>query len=520
MRTTCLRALFALMAIFALLGCQAPLPQQSARVSAPATALPEPDYWPTAAWQASAPEQQGMDSARLVAMFDAIDREQIDLHSLLIVRNGYVVTEAYFAPYGPAVKQQVASVTKSVTGMLVGIAMNQGLITSTGQSMLEFFPGRTVANLDENKRGVTLEHLLTMTSGLDCSDAAGDRDRMFQSSDWVQFALDLPMSAAPGSQFTYCSPAANLLSPILSRATGKSIRELANETLFAPLGIPPAGPDDWASDPRGISQGFSGLTLTPRDMARLGFLYLHAGRWGSQQVVPADWVAKSAAPRAAVEAGRGYGYLLWVDEERAYYSALGLGGQDIHILPAENLVVVFTAAVDGATHDHAVMRLLDDYIIPSMVSAQPVPANPAAQAQLQARIDRAAAPQVPPAAPPALARSISGRVYDLDPNANGWTTLSLSFPEGSPEASVTVNGALTLPIGLDNVYRTTDSGNGALEAMRGHWEGDSTFVIDHHFLGEFMQWRHRVSFQGDQMLIDLGEQVTGAAGTVRGHLAP
>ena len=202
---------------------------------------------------------------------------------------------------------------------------------------------------------------------------------------------------------------------------------------------------DWTADPQGVSQGCCGLSLTPRDMAKLGFLYLHGGSWDGRQVVPAPWVATSLAHHTAASAGRGYGYLFWLYEAQGYASAMGLGGQDIHIIPAKNMVVVFTAAMDGATHDSAVIKLLDDYIVPAAADTQPLPANPSAVAQLQARISHAASPQVAPPPMPALARSISGKVYNLDPNSRGWKTFTLTFPEGSSEAKATVNGNATSP---------------------------------------------------------------------------
>jgi hypothetical protein len=300
-----------------------------------------------------------------------------------------------------------------------------------------------------------------------------------------------------------------------------SARELADETLFAPLGIPPAGPGDWAADPQGISPGGFGLALTPRDMAKLGFLYLHGGRWNGQQVVPASWVAASLTPHVADEnTGRDYGYLFWIYGDRGVYSALGLGGQDIHIIPAVNMVVVFTAAMDIPAHDKEVIKLLDDYIMPAAASDRPLPANPAALAQLEARIARAAAPQVPPPPLPALARSVSGKVYPMEPNPNSWTTISLAFQEGSAEAVATINGNNKLLIGLDNIYRTTDQGGGAASALRGHWEGGHTFVVDQHALGAFQQWQYRLTFPGDRLLINAREKVTGAGGAMTGRMAP
>jgi CubicO group peptidase (beta-lactamase class C family) len=510
--------------ILALLGCQARDPQvgQAPTVTTPPVATPivaEPDYWPTSGWRSSTPEQQGVDSARLAAMFDAIEREQLHLHSVLFVRNGYVVTEAYFAPYSPTVKQQVMSVTKSVVGMLTGIAINQGRIEGVDQPVLAFFPDRTVANLDQNKRRLRLEHLLNQTAGLECSDDAGARERMFQSPDWVQFALDLPMAAEPGTQFSYCSPAVHLMSPVLSQATSRSLSELANEELFAPLGIPAAGLADWSTDPQGLPQGFSGLALTPRNMAKLGLLYLQGGRWNGHQVVPASWVAASLAPHTADATGRGYGYLFWIDGDRGYYSALGLGGQDIHIIPAKNLVVVVTAAIDGPTNDQKVLKLIDDYVVPAAASGQALPDDPAAVQQLQARIERAASPQVPPPPLPALARSVSGKVYRMEVDPNGWTTISLTLREGSAEAEATINGSEPLLIGLDNVPRTTWDGDVG-HAARGRWEGEDTFVVEDHVLGDFRQWQYRLTFEGDRLRVDGWEQVTGATIAATGRRAP
>ncbi len=520
MRIRNLCAVLAILAVLALPGCQVQPTRNGVADPTPSVpAVPEPDYWPTTGWKASTPEQQGMDSARLAAMLEAVDGQQLNLHSILVIRNGYTVLEAYYSPYSATVKQQVASLTESVTGMLTGIAIGQGQIKSTSQPVLGFFPRRSVANLDQNKRSLTLEHLLTMTTGLDCSDAAGTRDQMFQSPDWVQFTLDLPMASAPGARFSDCSPAAHVLAAVVSEATGKNVRDLANDALFAPLGIPRASADDWDSDPQGIADGCCGLSLTPADMARLGFLYLHGGNWNGQQVVPASWVSASLAPHAADSTGRKYGYLFWLYDYQGYYSAQGLGGQDIHIIPAKNMVVVFTAAVDSPTHDKALLKLLDDYIIPAAKDAQTLPDNPSALAQLQQRIRHAASPTVPPPLLPAMARQISGNVYQMTANPFGWTTIALTFTEGSAEAVATINGSSKLLIGLDNVFRTSWNGS-AVEAARGHWEGPDSFVVDDETLGGYMQYQYRMTFSGSQVQIGIKDQLSGGSIDVYGRQAP
>ena len=173
MNATLARHVLLLSAILVLLaGCAQP-------AAPPRPAL---DYWPTQDWRTSTPEQQGMDSQRLGAAFDAIAQQELGLHSLLIIRNGYIVTEAYFQPYERETRHQVASVTKSLISLLTGIALERGEIKSVRQPVLDFFPGRTIANLDQDKRAMTLEDLLAMSPGLDCRDQDGTYDRMLCSS--------------------------------------------------------------------------------------------------------------------------------------------------------------------------------------------------------------------------------------------------------------------------------------------------------------------------------------------------
>ena len=222
-----------------------------------------------------------------------IEEKDIHLHSLLIIRNGYLVTEAYFEPYDQATYHQMASMTKSVTGILVGMAIDKGNIKSADQQLLSFFPERTVANLDAKKQAIALKHLLSLTCGLSCMDKLGSDQEVQQSKDWVQFMLDLPMLETPGAHFSYCTGAVHLLSAIIQETTGMTARDFANEQLFKPLGIAQVPLARWGSDPQGITTGGFGLQLQPRDMAKLGYLYLNQGKWADRQIVSSDWVTLS-----------------------------------------------------------------------------------------------------------------------------------------------------------------------------------------------------------------------------------
>jgi CubicO group peptidase (beta-lactamase class C family) len=189
--------------------------------------ISEPDYWPTTGWKHSTPEAQGMDSELLAEMLEDISTQETSVHSVIVARNGYLVTEAYFHPYTSDTKMHVQSVTKSVIGMLVGIAVKQGIIPDINQPVIDFFQNRRIAYLDEQKESMELKHLLSMSSGFDCAEFSSG-PRMEQTSDWVQFMLDRPVTQHPGERFGYCNGNAHLLSAILEKTSGVSTREFAN----------------------------------------------------------------------------------------------------------------------------------------------------------------------------------------------------------------------------------------------------------------------------------------------------
>ena len=175
-----------------------------------------PDYWPTEGWRVSTPEEQGLDSGKLAEGLLAIRQAHIPIHSLLLVRNGRMVVEAYFYPYDGQAPHNVASVTKSLTTTLIGIAAGQGKL-SLDDRMVSFFPETTIANLDARKKAITLRDLASMSAGMECSglpDEVTVRE-MEASPDWVQFALDRPMAYAPGTHWEYCGLGMHLLSAIL-----------------------------------------------------------------------------------------------------------------------------------------------------------------------------------------------------------------------------------------------------------------------------------------------------------------
>jgi CubicO group peptidase (beta-lactamase class C family) len=295
-----------------------------------------PAYWPTDGWRASTPEEQGISSAALLKALDRVDEQQLNLHSLLVIRNGYLVSEVYYNPFTAEMAAPVASVTKSVTSALVGIAIDKGYIKDEQAKIVSFFPNKTIANLDARKQAMTVRDLVTMTGGLDYTDAVDpSAAQLVQSNDWVAFMLDRPMAADPGSTYSYSTGGAHLLSGVVAKATGESPRVFANENLFQPLGIAPVPESGWMADPQGVSFGGAGLSLTPRDMAKLGYLYLKEGKWDGQQIVSSSWAKSSTKLQTMKDDGYGEGYMWSLDTKQGSYFAHGAGGQEIYVLPSE-----------------------------------------------------------------------------------------------------------------------------------------------------------------------------------------
>ena len=355
-------------------GCSGPASQPTPAASNPSRT------WPT-----STPEEQGMDSETLAQAAAEIGSKQINLHSMIVIRHGTIVVEKYFGSYSADRTQEVYSITKDVTAVLIGIAIGQGAIDSVDHKVLDYFPDLTLADNDVRKQDITIEDLLSMSSGLAWSDDA-DVDPMMRSGSQVRYVLNRPMAAAPGEKFNYDTGAPGLLLAILQKATGTRPIDFANAYLFGPLGITDVY---WQTDSMGLETGGFGITMSPRDMAALGYLYLQNGVWNGKQVVPADWVEASfdshIDPMMQSEKRSGYGYLVWLQTHGAI-SAQGMGGQYIIMVPAQDLEVVFTADLSGDDFQQP-YDVFESYILPAAKSDAPLPANPAGVAKLEAALE-------------------------------------------------------------------------------------------------------------------------------------
>jgi CubicO group peptidase (beta-lactamase class C family) len=283
-------------------------------------------------------------------MYDYVRDEDLPLDSLLVVRNGYIVYEDYPNPsvFDENDLHILHSVTKSFTSALVGIAVQQGHVSSVHDSLLSYFPNRTIANLDARKEAMTLEDLLNMMAGMEWdewtypyTDPQNSYFQMIFSPDSLQFMLDRPMAAEPGTVWVYNGGASHLLAGVILAATGQTPFQYANQVLFGPLGI---NVSIWGADRQGVNFGGAALYLRPRDMAKFGFLYLNNGTWEGQQVIPAAWVAHSRQSAAHPWGDTGYGYQWWKQLSFGTYEARGKNSQWIVVCPENQLVVVLTAS--------------------------------------------------------------------------------------------------------------------------------------------------------------------------------
>ncbi|MDB6036696.1 MAG: hypothetical protein JWM99_537, partial [Verrucomicrobiales bacterium] len=293
-----------------------------------------------------------------------------NVDSVLLIKKGKLVVEEYFYQYDRQKLHQLRSATKSVVSGLVGIALDKKLIRSKEEPVISFFPEYQIKNLSTEKRAITLEHLLSGQSGLACEDgnaeSPGEEQKMNASLDWVRFILDLPMIEPPGRTGRYCSGGVILLGRIVEKASGQRLADFAAENLFGKLGITNYR---WNFKPDSSSfDDACQLELRPRDMAKLGLLYMNEGQWNGKQVISREWVKTSLSKHSVVR-GTDYGYLWWrqwlnVNGRRMEgVTAKGNGGQRIYLWPSLDLLVVITGG--NYNEQSPSDELLVKYILPA-----------------------------------------------------------------------------------------------------------------------------------------------------------
>ncbi len=334
------------------------------------------DYWPTDGWRNRTLAEEGMSQSVLEDMLTIIDTEDYPIDSVLIVKNGYLVFENYPSGlYNPTRKHDLHSVTKSFTSTLIGIALQQGFLESVNQHLLDFFPEYTIGNPSSAKEDITLEHLLTMSAGLDWDESSlpytdpevNDLGGMMVSDDVVQYVLDKPMLHYPGAEFLYSGGVSTLLGAIIQQISDYTTIRFAEKFLFDPLGF---GYTTWYIYPGGWYNTQGGLRANAHDMAKLGFLYLNNGTWNGTQILSADYVTNATTPHFTdlyfPPEYAGYGWQWWLAPDMRTFMAAGRMGQKIIVSREHDMVAVFTAHVGDLEYDPG-FDLYNDYILQSVL---------------------------------------------------------------------------------------------------------------------------------------------------------
>jgi CubicO group peptidase (beta-lactamase class C family) len=330
------------------------------------TACSNPDARSPVMESHKSPSRNTVDVAaidRAFARADSLPR----MRSLVVQWKGNLIREAYYNGAAATRRTNIKSASKSIVSALVGIAIEQGKIGTIDQPISELLLAET-RGLDPAKRAITVRDLVSMRSGLQPT-SFDNYGSWVTSSNWVRNALQRPMVDVPGGRMLYSTGSSHILSAILTRATGMSTLRYAQENLAKPLGIELR---PWQRDPQGVYFGGNDMYLTPRDMLKIGRLYLQRGTWNGRQLIPAAWIDSSFVRRTTSPFnGNGYGYGWWTRTAHGHpiHYAWGYGGQFIFVVPELELVVVMTSdatsARDGG-HNRELHRILEDEIVPAI----------------------------------------------------------------------------------------------------------------------------------------------------------
>jgi CubicO group peptidase (beta-lactamase class C family) len=341
----------------------------------------------------ASPPPQRVDPARIAAVEPKIaDNTFKDITSLLVVQDGRTVYEHYFNGNAADTLNDIRSASKSVTALLMGAAIDRGLVKGVDAKVYDFFPEYHEA--DARKRAITVEDLMTMSSIWECDDenqfSTGNEERMYVSERWLTFALSLPVKGfAPwmskpadspyGRAFSYCTAGAFTAGAVVERAAHKPLSAFAAEVLEKPLGISHV---QWNVSAEGIGMGGGGTRYTARDLAKLGQLALDDGRWQGRQVISAAFIHSMLTPHAQARDDAEYGYFWWrfhfkaAGHEYVTWAMSGNGGNYVFVVPELRLVTVLTSHAYNQRYMHPQsQKLFTDYVLSATVAAGPAAAS-------------------------------------------------------------------------------------------------------------------------------------------------
>ena len=322
------------------------------------------------------PESQGISSDLFAALLRELDTSKdTEMHHFMALRHGKVICECNFAPYPKGMWHITHSMCKSITGMAIGMLIEEGKL-KLDENIYDIFPDHINAFSKIFRPVITVENLLTMTSGVTFNESG-----IVSGNDWLGSFLNASVNGKPGTEFQYNSLNTYVLSAIVTKRTGETLTEYLTPRLFGPLGITKYY---WETCPKGITKGGWGLFLCAEDMAKLGQLYLQRGKWNGQQLVSEYWIEISTARHLKTQNDTyGYGYQLWMEQRPGSFEYNGMLGQNVIIYPDMDMVLVTNAGNKEMFQDCIMLNIIRKYFPVNYHPANVLPENPLSHSLLK-----------------------------------------------------------------------------------------------------------------------------------------
>ena len=455
----------------------------------------------------STPEEQGVSSVAIGRFVDALENNLHDVHSMMLVRGGFVVAEGWWAPYRESHPHSLFSVSKSFVSTAVGFAIEEGLL-SLDDAVVDLLADDLPEVVSDNLDAMCVRHLLTMTTG-HAADTAAAESPLHEN--WARDILAVPVAYRPGTTFVYNSGATYLLSVILQNVTGQRVLDYLTPRLFEPLGITDA---TWEQCPRGYDVGGWGLSITTENIAAFGETYLRGGVFAGRQVVPAAWVR--AATTLQVENGdfsprddnaQGYGFQFWRGRHNTY-RADGAFGQWSIAMPDQDALLVITSGLD----DPRALATVWEHLLPVLTHEGALPPDATAAAALAHRLATLslALPDGAPGSP--TAPRVSGAAYRFAKNSIGLGSVSLDF--GGDVTRITLVDAhgthgIACGIGEWTEGRSAWLASGESPiAAAGAWADDDSYLATVYFTTTPFAVSLAFDFRGDEVTVNVEQNVS------------
>jgi CubicO group peptidase (beta-lactamase class C family) len=402
--------------------------------------------------QRSTPEAEGLSSEVITSFIGALEQEIDAPHSLMIVKNGKVVTEAWWDPYNAQTPHELWSLSKSFTSTAIGFAVQEGLL-SIDDLVISFFPDKIPENPDWQLKQLRVKDLLTMTTGHNKEPFPADTD-----DDWVKTFLDSELPYLPGTHFMYNTPATYMLSAIIHKISGEKLIDYLYPRLFEPLQIEKP---QWEMDPKGINTGGWGLHLKTEDIAKFGQFYLQKGKWNGSQLLSQDWITMATSKQVSNGSNpdndwmQGYGFQFWRSRYNTYRGD-GAMGQFCLVFPDQDTVVAITS---GTNNMGEIMQLTLDIILPVLKEGK-IPRNDQALLALQKKIASLKIKAVEGQMTNRQQKKWLNKEFHFDENDQGIKTISFKTQNKEYSVQIKMEGGIQIiPFGQQRYIKAKVKGH-------------------------------------------------------------